>query len=67
MANIVGRRCAGCGLSVEADSLPMNGSLFHRSCALDEPASQEASDDRTHRSLLKRIAHWANSVGWAQA
>ena len=67
MANIAGRLCGGCGLPVDGDSMPMDGSLFHPSCALDEPASQEESDDRKHRSLLRRIAHWANSVGWAQA
>ena len=67
MAKIVERVCVGCGLPVDGDSLAMNGSLFHPSCALDEPASQEESEDREHRSLLKRIAHWANSVGWAQA
>ena len=39
---------------------------MHRSCALTEPASQEDADERSYRSMLKRLAHWGNSLGWGQ-
>ena len=66
MVKNVGRVCVGCGLPVDGDSLPMDGNLFHPSCALDEPASQEESEERKYRAFLKRTAHWGNSVGWGQ-
>ena len=66
MAKIASRRCDGCGLPVNGDSLSIHAGVFHRSCALSEPDSQDEVEERSYRSMLKRLAHWGNSLGWGQ-
>ena len=39
---------------------------YHRSCALSGPQSQNELEERKYRALLKRLAHWGNSLGWGQ-
>lgn len=58
------RRRDGCGLPVDGDSLSADGREFHRSYALCEPESQADVQQREYRSLLKRMAHWGNSLRW---
>ena len=66
MAKIASRRCDGCGLPVNGDSLSIHAGVFHRSRALSEPNSQGEVEERSYRSMLKRLAHWGNSLGWGQ-
>jgi len=61
-----GRTCGGCGLPVDGDSLSAGTGVFHRSCALSGPDSQGESEERNYRSMLRRLAHWGNSLGWGQ-
>ncbi len=59
--------CAGCGLPIHSDHLVASGNTYHRSCALNEAKSEEEVEERRHRALLKRLAHWGNSLGWGQS
>ena len=59
--------CPGCGLPVHDDHIVVGGRIYHRLCALDEPESEEEQEERRYRALLKRLAHWGNSLGWGQS
>ena len=59
-------KCAGCGLLIGDSLFSVDGRAYHRSCALDVPESAEEAEQRRYRALLKRLAHWGNSLGWGQ-
>ena len=59
--------CTGCGLPIHGEHLVVGGRIYHQPCALEEPESEEELEESKYRDLLKRLAHWGNSLGWGQS
>ncbi len=59
-------RCPICGLMIQTsdDRTLVHGRSFHPACVSDRPPLEH---DGRHRSMLGRIAHWANALGWGQS